>query len=76
MSENEVSHECETPQGKVSVIKDKFEGFVQNKNKNKRKTEYGKKTSKEKKEKMRKEKCVRKVRKHLHFCAKQSDHCI
>ena len=57
MSENEVSHECETPQGKVLVIKDKFEGFVQNKKNNKRKTEYGEKTSREKKENMRKEKC-------------------
>ena len=31
LSENKVSHECETPKGKVSAIKDKFEGFNQNK---------------------------------------------
>jgi hypothetical protein len=31
LSENKVSHECETPKGKDSAIKDKFEGFNQNK---------------------------------------------
>jgi hypothetical protein len=29
LSENKVIHECETPKGKVSAIKDKFEGFNQ-----------------------------------------------
>jgi len=27
LSENKMSHECKTPKDKVSVIKDKFEGF-------------------------------------------------
>jgi hypothetical protein len=27
LSENKLSHECETPKSKVSSIKDKFEGF-------------------------------------------------
>jgi hypothetical protein len=27
LSENKLSHECETPKSKVSSIKDKFKGF-------------------------------------------------
>jgi hypothetical protein len=32
LSENKVSHECETPKGKVLAIKNKFESFGKKKN--------------------------------------------
>ena len=48
LSDNKVSHECGTPRSKALAIKDKFEGF--NQNKNKRKVEC-----REKKENVRKE---------------------
>jgi hypothetical protein len=31
LSENKVSNECETPKGKVSAIKDKFEALTKKK---------------------------------------------
>jgi hypothetical protein len=31
LSENKMSHECETPNGKVLAIKDKFKSFDQEK---------------------------------------------
>ena len=52
LSENKVSQECGTPRSKVLAIKDKFEGF--NQNKNKRKVECREKISGEKKENVRK----------------------
>jgi len=33
LSENKVSHECETPKGKVLAIKNKFESFGKKKTK-------------------------------------------
>jgi len=54
LSKNKVSHECETPKDKVLAIKDKFEVFSQKQN---RKVECG-----EKKERVRKEKCVEKIK--------------
>jgi len=58
LGENKVSHEYETPKGKVWTIKDKFEGFNQKK---KKKVVCGEKMSGERKERVRKEECVGKV---------------
>ena len=59
LSENKVSNECETPKGKVSAIKDKFEALT------KKKKGEGQVWGENK--------CVGKVRKHLNFYVKSSD---
>jgi hypothetical protein len=67
-SENKVSHECETIRGKVLTIRNRIEDFSKKKKKN-----IGKDESGEKRVRVKKEKCVEKLGKHLFFYAKQSD---
>jgi hypothetical protein len=57
LSENKVSHECETPKGKVLAIKKKIESFGKKK---KRKAKCGEKMSGKKKEMVRKKRVCRK----------------
>jgi hypothetical protein len=65
-SENKVSHECEIIGGKVLAIRNKFGDFN-------KKNNIGRAESGEKIVRVRKEKCLEKLEKHLNFYAKQSD---
>jgi hypothetical protein len=56
LSENKVSHECETPKGKVLAIKKKLKALA----KKKRKAKCGEKMSGKKKEMVRKKRVCRK----------------
>jgi IS4 transposase len=67
--EKKVSHELKTKGNKVSALRTLGEGHGQEQ-KNEKKVGSGEKMSGEKKERVRKEKCVEKVGKHLNFFCK------
>jgi hypothetical protein len=65
-SENKVSYKSEIKRGKVLAIRNKFGDFN-------KKNNIGRAESGEKIVRVRKEKCLEKIEKHLNFYAKQSD---